>query len=394
MKATLWLLALFTAAVAIVYVAKNTLGHATLVLDSYDVNLKLQLEELVISIIVLSFVFYVFIRFVLGVFEFGERHRIKKTDEMLLSSLKAYFEGDYTKAKKNAAIALKLSDSSLVTALSGAIAARSAHELDKVSDRDKYIDSAIAKAPEDKSLGIIAKADFLINAGQYNEALDVLHSLYADGGLQSSSVLLLEIKAQQQAKNWDAVLELTDTLAKRSSANQNLVKQLRRDAQIEKIKSTFTDVRSLDQYWQQHVSPMEKTDSKLAVAAARAYMALNNCNSAHQIIEHNLPITWDAELIELYAECLGSHVSRQIELAEVWLRAHPNNATLLLTLGKLCAYCEIWGKAENYLEASLSVEPSHKAHLALAQLYEKLGKHEAAITHYNKGLEFTLKKLN
>ena len=139
---------------------------------------------------------------------------------------------------------------------------------------------------------------------------------------------------------------------------------------------------------------MEKMDSKLAVAAARAYMALNNCNSAHQIIEHNLPITWDVELIELYAECLGSHVSRQIELAEVWLRAHPNNATLLLTLGKLCAYCEIWGKAENYLEASLSVEPSHKAHLALAQLYEKLGKHEAAITHYNKGLEFTLKKLN
>lgn len=394
MKAILWLLALFTAAVAIVYVAKNTPGYATLVLDSYDVNLKLPLDELVISIIVLSFVSYVLIRFALGVLEFGERHRIKKTDEMLLSSLKAYFESDYIKAKKNAAIALKLSDSSLITALSGAIAARSAHELDKVSDRDKYIDSAITKAPEDKSLSIIAKADFLISEGRHKEALNALQSLYADGGLQSSSVLLLEIKAQQQAKNWDAVLELTDTLANRSSANQNLVKQLHRDAQIEKIKSKFTDVRSLDQYWQQHVSPMEKMDSKLAVAAARAYMALNNCNSAHQIIEHNLPITWDVELIELYAECLGSHVSRQIELAEVWLRAHPNNATLLLTLGKLCAYCEIWGKAENYLEASLSVEPSHKAHLALAQLYEKLGKHEAAITHYNKGLEFTLKKLN
>lgn len=393
MKATLWLLALFTAAVAIVYVAKNTPGHAALVLDSYDVDVKLPLDHFVILLIVLSFISYVLIRMMLGVLEFGERHRVKKTDEMLLSGLKAYFESDYLKAKKNAAVALRLSDSPLATALSGAIAARSANELNDISERDQYIDSVITKAPEDKSLGLIAKADFLIHEGRHKEALEALQSLYANGGLQSSSALLLEIKAQQQAKNWDAVLDLTDTLAGRPSSNQNVVRELRRDAQIEKIKNKFTDVRSLSQYWHQHVSPMEKRDSKLAVAAARAYMALNNCNAAHQIIEHSLPMTWDVALIELYSECLGSHVSRQIECAEGWLRTHPNNAALLLTLGKLCGYCELWGKAENYLEASLSVEPSHKAHLALAQLYEKLGKHEAAITHYNKGLEHTLKKL-
>lgn len=393
MKVTLWLLALFTAAVAIVYVAKNTPGHAALVLDSYGVDVKLALDHLVILLIVSAFVSYVLIRMMLGVLEFGERHRVKKTDEMLLSGLKAYFESDYVKAKKNAAVALKLSDSTLATALSGAIAARSAQELNDVSERDKYIDSAINKAPEDKSLGLIAKADFLIKEGRHQEALQTLHSLYAEGGLQSSSALLLEIKAQQQAKNWDAILDLTNTLSGRPSSNQSLVRELRRNAQVEKIKSKFTDVRSLNQYWQQHVTPMEKRDSKLAVAAARAYMALNDCNAAHQIIEHTLPITWDVELIELYSECLGSHVNRQIECAETWLRTHPNNAALLLTLGRLCGYCELWGKAENYLEASLSVEPSHKAHLALAQLYEKLGKHEAAITHYNKGLEHTLKKL-
>ena len=137
-----------------------------------------------------------------------------------------------------------------------------------------------------------------------------------------------------------------------------------------------------------------KNNSKLAVAAVRAYIVSGDCTTAHRIIEQNVPTTWDTELIELYAECLGNHVNRQIECAEVWLKSHPNDAQLLLTLGKLCTHCELWGKAQNYLEASLSVEPGHKAHFALAQLNEKLGKHELAMAHYNKGLELTLKQLS
>jgi HemY protein len=135
-------------------------------------------------------------------------------------------------------------------------------------------------------------------------------------------------------------------------------------------------------------------DSKLSAAAARAYISLGNCNMANKIIESSVPFSWDDELIELYSECLDYHVSRQIECAEVWLRSQPNNAHLLLTLGKLCTYCELWGKAQNYLEASLSVQPGQKAHFALAQLNEKLGKHELAMDHYNQGLQLTLKQLN
>ena len=64
---------------------------------------------------------------------------------------------------------------------------------------------------------------------------------------------------------------------------------------------------------------------------------------------------------------------------------------LLLALGKLCTHCELWGKAQSYLEASLSVEPGFTAHFALAQLNEKIGKHELAMDHYNKGLGFRVK---
>lgn len=391
MKLILWLLALFAAAVAVTLAAKYTTGHVLLVMPPYEQ--KLSLDHFIIGLIAVFFVFYMLVRLVLGIFGFSQRHRHKKTDAMLLSGLKAYFEGDYVKAQKNASIALRLADTPIVTAISAVIAARSANELGATKARDEYLVTAINKAPSEKSLCLITKTDFLLNDGLYKEALETLQSLYAKGGLQPSSALQLELKAQQQAKNWDAVLELADVLAKRQSTNKILAKKLRHDAQMENVKSKASDLQSLDQYWQ-HIPPLEKMDSKLAVTATRAYIALGNCTMAHQIIEQNVPMTWDDELIELYAECLDYHVNRQIECAEVWLRSHPNNAQLLLTLGKLCTHCELWGKAQNYLEASLSVEPGQKAHFALAQLNEKLGKREFAMDHYNKGLELTLKQLS
>lgn len=391
MKLILWLLALFAGAVAVTLAAKNTTGRALIEMPPYQ--LELPLDQFILAAAVAFFVFYILVRFVLGIFGFSQRHRHKKTDEMLLSGLKAYFEGDYVKSQKNTAVALKLADSSTAKAISAVIAARSAQILNEVAARDQYLNTALAQAPDERSLCLAAKTEFMLQKGDYQEALRILQSLYSEGGLQSIAVLQLELEAQQQAGNWDAVLELADILAKRQSVNKALVRKLKHDAQIENIKSKATDLQSLNQYWQS-ISPLDKMDSKLSVAAVRAYISLGNCNMANKIIESNVPMTWDNELIELYSECLDYHVSRQIECAEVWLRVHPNNAILLLTLGKLCTYCELWGKAQNYLEASLSVEPGHKAHFALAQLNEKLGKHELAMDHYNKGLQLTLKQLS
>jgi HemY protein len=56
----------------------------------------------------------------------------------------------------------------------------------------------------------------------------------------------------------------------------------------------------------------------------------------------------------------------------------------------LCARQALWGKAQSYLEASISVEPTYNAHLELARLHEKLGNTEAARRHYRESLELAL----
>ncbi len=391
MRLILWLLALFAAAVAVALAAKYNTGHVLLIMQPYRVELSLNI--FLIGLLAAFFVFYLAVRLLVGILGFNRRHRHKKAEYMLLTGIKAYFEGNYARAKKAASIALKLTEHTTEIAINAVIAARSAHKLKEFSQRDKYLVTVKKEAPDERILRLVTQTDLQLSDGKHEEALNSLQDLYSTGGLQQTAVILLELEAQQQAENWDAVIELTTILEGRRHFNKTHVKQLRHNAHFENIKKKSTDLQSLNRYWQS-LPIEEKRNSKIAIAATRAFITLGNCEAANRVIEQSVDAEWNSELITLYSQCLDYHVNRQIECAEVWLRAQPNNAYLLLTLGKLCTHCELWGKAQNYLEASLSVEPGHAAHLALAQLNEKLGKHELAIDHYNKGLKFTLKQLN
>lgn len=391
MRLILWLLALFAAAVAVTLAAKYNTGHVLLIMQPYRIELSLNI--FLIGLLAAFCVFYVIVRLLAGILGFNRRHRHKKSEYMLLTGIKAYFEGNYARAKKATSIALKLTEQPTEKAINAVIAARSAHELKEYSQRDEYLATAKKEAPDERVLRLVTQTELQLSDRKHEEALDSLQELYSTGGLQQTAVILLELEAQQQAGNWDVVIELTTVLEGRRHFNKAHVKHLRHNAHFENIKAKSNDLQSLNKYWQD-LPIEEKRSSDIAVCATRAYIALGDFEAANLVIEQSVDAEWNPELITLYSQCLNHHVNRQIECAEVWLRAQPNNAYLLLTLGKLCTHCELWGKAQNYLEASLSVEPGHAAHLALAQLNEKLGKHELAIDHYNKGLNFTLKQLN
>ena len=152
------------------------------------------------------------------------------------------------------------------------------------------------------------------------------------------------------------------------------------------------DQRALEECW--HKIPAEqKRDAKIAAAAAQCYMALGGIAQALQIIEQALAAEWDSELVGIYAECEGVDTIRQIERAEQWLKANPRDAVLLLTLGRLCARQELWGKAQSYLDASISVEPLYSAYLALAELHDRLGNADAARRNYRESLDLAVNQL-
>src|SRR5262249_32556041 len=201
-----------------------------------------------------------------------------------------------------------------------------------------------------------------------------------------TAALRLELKAQQQALNWERVLVLAGELEKRSAFDTLQADHIRRYALIEDLKRKALDSRELEEAWRK-VPAQEKTNHRVAAAAAQCFIALGGCVQAHRIIEEALAGEWDSSLVGLYAECVGGDTVVGIERAEAWLKQHSNDAVLLLALGRLCAQQELWGKAQSYLDASIAIEPTHSAHLELAQLHERLGNADAARRSYRESLD-------
>lgn len=397
MKAAFWLLALFVVAVAATLAAKYNNGYVLVVAQPYRIELSLNL--LIVLLLGAFFVAYLLMRLAvitLGlpreVSEFRLRRRREKARKAMLDGLRAFLEGRYAKAEKASATALELKESPMVDAINAVVAARSAHELRRYSERDEFIALAETSAPKETSLRLITQAELLLDEHRSEEALQILQTLRATGGRQHSAAVRLELKAQQQLENWDTVLNLLGELEQRDGLDQMLLKQLRRHAHVQNLKRKMLDPQALREYWQS-ISSADKKDSKLVAAAAHACTAIGDYATARQIIERSLDKQWDSELAERYGECVEKDAISQIERAEDWLKSHPNDACLLLALGKLCIHSGLWGKAQNYLDASLSVEPGYPAHLALAQLNEKIGRPELAKEHYNRGLELALKRL-
>lgn len=390
MKAVLWLVGIVALAAAFMLVARYNDGYLLLVMPPYRVEFSLNF--LVVALAVAFAAGYAAVRFVAAtlrlpreVRQYRLARRRERAQAALAGALGEYFAGRYGRAEQAAATALELGEH---PGLSAILAARAAHELRAYERRDDYLARAAVAASNDDVPRLVTTADLLLEERRHEEALGVLRQLPR----RHTAALRLELKAQQQARNWEQVVELAEALRKRNVFDTEQARQVRRYALAENLKRKALDSRSLEEAWNR-VPAGDRTDRRVATAAAQCFIALGGCERAHRIIEEALESEWDSDLARLYGECEGGDVVRRIERAEGWLARHRDDPALLLTLGRLCAESGLWGKAQNYLDASLAVEPTHSAHLAAARLQEQLGNHDAARTHYRAGLELGLGQL-
>jgi len=390
MKYLLWILLLFAAAVALVMASHNP-AYVLLVYPPYRIELSL---ILFIILLLLAFVSgYVLLRLILATMQlpgYVRKFRLErahaKARELLNDALGAFFEGRYAAAEQASARAMELGESS---ALYPIIAARSAHELHEYKKRDTYLSAAEGKTVGDATMRLMATTKFMIDQRDPHAALHALQELRDSGVKGHVGALSLELKAQQQAGNWDEVLSVLDQLEKRESIDVTTAAQLRQQAWLEKIRQqeNLTDLTDC----LRNIPADLKRRSRIVATAARALIQYGGHAQAQQLLAENLNAQWDSELVALYGDCQPDDgqsgvVIAQIEQAEKWLNQHKEDAGLLLALGKLCLHQKLWGKAQSYLDASVSIAPSHAAYTALGLLAERLGKPDEAFGYYQKAM--------
>jgi HemY protein len=383
MRGLFWVLFIAALAVAVTLGARYNAGYVLIAVHPYRIELSL---NLLLAILLLAFIaVYFLVRVVIRtlglpseVREFRDRRRLARAEASLLVALRAFFEGRYARAEK---AALDLMDTREHSGFAAIIAARAAHELRAHDRRDRYLARAAYYDDADQTMRVVAQADVALQSRQHQEALAALSRIPR----KHTAALRLELKAQQLARNWDRYLEVLGQIEKAGALEAIQVNELRRYAVSENLARKSRDPVELKEYWQK-LSTRDRQDAKIASVGARAFMFLGDCAQAHAILEAGIEREWDSELVALYGECIGRETIKQIERAEGWLGAHPNDATLLLLLGKLCARERLWGKARSYLEASLSLEDGFDAHMELARLLDEIGEEQGAREHYRRGL--------
>jgi len=389
LRALIWIVTIVAIAVGLTVLARYSTGYVLLVAPPY--RIELSLNFLLVLLVAAFVVFYLLVRMIAAtlrlpaqVREYRAARRRRKARATLSSALHEYFAGRYARAEKAAQRALEMGEQADLSAI---VAARAAHGLRAYERRDRYLARAAAAGGEEP-MRVVTEAELLLEQQRFEEALAVLQQLPR----RHTAALRLELQVQQQLQNWDQALPLVSELQRRKVFDADQAAEIRRVAVVENLKGRALDAAALEEAWQK-VPAKERTNSAVAAAAARCFIALGECARAHRIIEEALESSWDSNTVALYSECDGGDALRCIERAESWLKSYPNDAALLLTLGRLCGARELWGKSQSYLEASIAVEPTYSAHLALAHLHEKLGSAETATRHYRESLRLVLPQL-
>lgn len=386
MKFLIWLLALAVAAVVVAHAAHNP-GYVLVVFQPYRIEMSLTLFTL--GLLALFGFGYAALRLVsvavrlpAYVRSFRAERAERQSRAALMDALAAYFEGRFASAERAALRALEQRDH---TGLAAVIAARAAHEQRAFEKRDAYLEAAEGRSPGEDTMRLLTRTRFMLDQKQPDAALSALKTLRESGVKNHIGALQMELKAQQLARNWDAVLDALGQLEKREAIDSVTAEQVRQQAWLEKLRSQ-QEVAGLQAVWRAMPDAVRRR-SGVAAAAARAFIHLGEGETARELVANSLAAQWESDLAGLYGDCKGDDPLVQIEQAEEWLKLHPRDAGLLLALGKLCLRQALWGKAQIYLEASVSLAPSRAAYTALGQLAEKLHKPDEAFTYYQKAME-------
>lgn len=270
-------------------------------------------------------------------------------------------------------------------------AARAANEQGLYEECDNLLERALGRQPQAELAIALSHAQLQIDRGDTDGALVTLETMH-ERHPHSVQVLRQLQRLHQQRGDWSALIRLLPELRKdkvlppaelieleRRAWGENLTLAARRE------EDDTAGLQSLDRAWQQ-LSSAQRQEPQLVLAYAEQLRQLGAEVKAEEVLRGALKRQYDSHLVRLYGLLRGSDPGRQLHIAEGWLKDHPADPSLLLTLGRLCLQSSLWGKARDYLESSLRLQRNPEACAELARLLAQLGDTERSNQLFQEGL--------
>ncbi len=385
MRGLFWALVLSGLAVAVALGARTNDGYVLLVVPPWRAEISLNL--FIIVLLAILFVLYAGMRALAITFglpkrvrEYQAQRQRESAGLVFQDAVRLLFEGRFGQALKKATEA---HGAGTAPGLSALIAARAAQRMREPEKQQYWLEHAKTDDPRTEAATLMLDAEMANEARRFDEALAALEKLQGKQG-RHIAALRLELRARQGVGDWDGVLKLARQLVKRDALPAEVVREIRTQAHLGNIAKRVADQGKLTAYLR--TVPEDERGRRVVLAAARALVGQGAEAEAQKLIESILDNAgnddWQPDLVAIYGRLTNSEQTARIAKAEAWLRRHPDDARLLKALGRMCLRQRLWGKAQSYLEASLSVAPSQQAHLELARLFDQLERPEEANKHY------------
>ncbi len=380
------------------FVALGIREDSGYVLIGYDVwTFESSLALFVLALVIVFVTLYITLRTIDNLLSapekmrsWGSRLSAKRARKALNRGLLELSEGDWKKAEKHL---LRLANHSETPMLNYLAAARSAQQQQAYDRRDHYLRLAHACMPAaDVAVGL-TQAELQMDHEQLEQALATLQHLRSIAPHHTQVLKLLK-KLYEQLGDWKGLRDLLPELRKRNVIGEDELETL--EISIYKAllgqAASDDDPAKLRQSWERIPRKLQ-THEELVVCYAQHLMERGRNDQAQEIVFNAMRKQWSEMLIELYGQIKSSNPSKQLSAAEGWLSRKADDAVLLLTLGRLCLRCKLWGKARSYLESSLAICASSTTYRELGALLEQLEEPIKAMECYRAGLELHVKDI-
>jgi HemY protein len=312
-----------------------------------------------------------------GIRTWRESRRSRNAQERTQRGLLLAGEGDWAAARKTLSAVAARADTPLVNYL---VAARAANEMGDTPARDELLDRAAATDPSVYLTVAIARAEMQLAVHELDAAAATLNEARsANAGNRRLLELLVACYEAQQ--HWAGLLMLADELRQQRVWSADALATAQRRWWTgyfrHRTRSLAGSDDQLASLWDRAGKELHH-DPDIVLAQAEAQLAENDADAAEATLREALDAAWSGVLVEQYSRVHSSDVVRQFEHARRWLKKHPDDAALHLTVGRLALYCADRDAAREHFERSVALHPSVAACGELGRLYAAAGEHARA----------------
>jgi HemY protein len=273
-------------------------------------------------------------------------------------------------------------------------AARAANEQGRYEESDNLLERALERQPHAELAIALSHAQLQQDRGDTDGALITLQAMN-ERHPHNAQILRQLQRLYRQRGEWSALIKLMPELRKDKVLPPQELAELERRAWGENLTlAAYRDqedsagaggLPALDKAWS-GLTSAQRQEPQLVLAYAEQLRQLGADAQAEEALRGALKRDYNSHLARLYGLVRGSDPARQLQTAEGWLKNHPDDPSLLLTLGRLCLQSSLWGKAKDYLESSLRMQRNPEACAELARLLGQLGETERSNQLFQEGL--------